>query len=78
MSTSKRYAQARDDFEYLETLAELEDQVELDAQRTDLMRNPTKLRAAKMYEGGISLWFQEHRSEFSDDARVKSISRRYA
>jgi hypothetical protein len=54
------YAQARKDFETLEAIAELEDQVELDSDRTELMRNPTKKQAMQMYEAGIRLWFHEH------------------
>lgn len=54
------YARARKDFEFLETIAELEDQVELDAERQDLMQDPTKKRAMQMYESAIDLWFREH------------------
>jgi hypothetical protein len=76
MNTGERYTQARADFEYLERLAELDDQVELDAQRTNLMRNPTKLHAAKMYEAGVRMWFQEHHDRFTDDRRVCEIKER--
>lgn len=55
------YAQARKDFEFLESLTELYDQVELDAMRQDLMQNPTKAFAEKMYEMAISSWFAEQR-----------------
>lgn len=55
-----RYQQARSDFEALERIEELSDQVDLDSERLFLMQNPTKLRAARMYESGIHLWFQEH------------------
>jgi len=58
------YAQARKDFEFLETLAELTDQVELDAQRLDLMRNPTRALAGQMYRTAIELWLREHRANF--------------
>jgi hypothetical protein len=54
------YATARRDFEKLETIAELEDQVEIDSERLNLMQNPTKKVAMKMYESCISLWFLEH------------------
>ena len=56
----KSYAKCRRDFEFLETIAELEDQVELDAARKYLMENPTKEFAAGMYHSGICLWFKEH------------------
>lgn len=55
------YAQARKDFEFLETLTELYDQVELDAMRIDLMRNPTKAFAERMYQAAIRMWFEEQR-----------------
>jgi len=53
------YEKARADFEYLETIRELDDQVELDSQREWLMRNPTKESAKSMYESAIQLWFTE-------------------
>ena len=56
----KRYDVARADFEFLERIALLEDQVELDAEREPLMKNPTKAKAAQLYEFGITLWFREH------------------
>lgn len=54
------YNRARADFEALERIAELSDQVELDSNRESLMQNPTKARAAEMYESAIRLWFNEH------------------
>lgn len=54
------YKRARADFECLETFAELTDQVELDARRLDLMRNPTQRHAREMYVTAIELWFAEH------------------
>lgn len=54
------YAQVRKDFEYLETLADLVDQVELDSEREQLMQNPTKRKAADMYHSAVLLWFGEH------------------
>jgi hypothetical protein len=55
-----RYQQARLDFETLEEITELTDQMTLDEARLDLMQNPTKEEAARMYEQGIRLWFREH------------------
>ena len=55
------YAQARRDFEYLETIAELDDQVTLAADLIEFMETPTKKFAAELYCGGIDLWFGEHR-----------------
>lgn len=54
------YSVARKDFEALERIAELHDQVELDAERLYLMQDPTKARASRMYQNAIELWFQEH------------------
>lgn len=58
---SSRYAKARAEFERLEKIAELVDQVELDAMRLDLMRSPTKALAADMYEMAIRLWHGEQK-----------------
>lgn len=55
------YEQARQDFEHLETVGELGDAVEIDAEVFNLMRNPTKERARDMYVAAISLWFGERR-----------------
>lgn len=71
------YAKARRDFEYLKTVAELTDQVELDSEREELMKNPTKKYAGELYQSAIPLWFGEHRNEFPDDSRVQQIARRY-
>jgi len=74
------YAQARRDFEFLETIDELEDQVELDARRENLMQNPTKAAAADMYVAAIESWFGAHVVEDAPAAnrrRVKSIKARH-
>lgn len=60
---SMQYDIARRAFERLEEIAELDDQVELDAKRLDLMQNPSKAFAAKMYESAIQAWFGEHGTE---------------
>lgn len=70
------YAQARKDFEFLETLAELTDQVELDAQRLDLMQNPTRQNARRLYVAAICMWFAEHRAKFPIGA-VDAIAQAY-
>lgn len=57
-----KYDQACADFEALEAICELDDQVELDSSRLELMQEPTKAKAAELYESGIQLWFQENRS----------------
>jgi hypothetical protein len=70
------YTQARRDFEFLETVAELYDQVELDAERLALMREPTRAKAAQMYRTAIALWFGEHRAKFQIGA-VDAIAEAY-
>lgn len=67
----KRYDIARADFEALERIAELSDQVELDAEREPLMQNPTKAKAAQLYEFGISLWFGEHGRDNPDTLDIQ-------
>jgi len=71
------YEQARADFEFLEGLAELYDQVELDAQRLDLMQNPTKRLAGRMYEAAIRLWFSENGGKFKGVAQLREIQKRH-
>lgn len=73
------YARARKDFEFLQTLAELNDQVELDAERQCLMENPTKRYAMGMYESAIRLWFHEHGSQCGalDNRMVRAIAERH-
>lgn len=71
------YDTVRRDFEYLEGVAELDDCVEIDAQVFDLLRNPTKRKAAEIYEGGICAWFGEHKSTFAHDPEVRRIADTY-
>jgi len=71
------YETVRRDFEYLESVAELDDCVEIDAQMFDLLRNPTKRKAALIYEGAICSWFQEHQSTFAHDQEVVRIANAY-
>jgi hypothetical protein len=54
------YNIARADFEKLEELLELNDQVDIDSDREYLMQNPTKTTAMRMYISCIKLWFSEH------------------
>lgn len=72
-----RYERARADFEALEALTELDDQVELDAMRLELMRNPTKALAARMYEAGVHLWLVENGPYYSSHPSVRDICERY-
>ena len=72
-----RYDQARADFEFLEGIEQLEDQVELDSMRLEIMENPTKAMAASMYEAGIRLWFGEHRAIADADPEIIEIGERH-
>lgn len=71
------YGRARKDFEYLETICELDDWVEIDGQVRDLMENPSKKRAEQLYESCIGLWFQEQRRASDLPRRAKAIQKRY-
>ena len=68
------YEQDREDYEYLDTIAEVSDMVVIDAAVLDLMRNPTKSKAAEMYRSAIALWFAEHEDTYNDDERVAEIA----
>ncbi len=57
---SKQYETAKTDYHDLNSIAELSDCVEIDAQVFSLMAHPTKAKAAEMYISAIQLWFQEH------------------
>lgn len=70
------YEQDRDDFEYLESLEEVTDMVEIDAAVWELMRNPTKRQAAEMYRSSIRMWFAEHGSRYRDAEDVTDIADR--
>lgn len=77
----QRYNQARADFEALERIHPLDDQVELDSDRLALMEEPTQAKAASMYEAGIRLWFLEHPVDDwdggHDDSTIKEIAKRH-
>jgi len=72
------YAQSRRDFEYLETIIEVSDMVEIDAEMINLMENPTKNNAAEIYQSAIEIWFSEHswREIGKINRRVAAIARR--
>jgi hypothetical protein len=70
------YARARKDFEYLETIVELNDQVSLMDELENFMRCPTKAFAATLYESGITLWFGEHGAD-GHGRRVTAIAERW-
>lgn len=71
------YDETRADFEFLETLCEVVDMVEIDAGVTGLMRNPTKRKAADLYLSAIGLWFQENGRYWQNSEEVSDIADRY-
>lgn len=71
------YQQARADFEYLESVAEVEDMVAMDADVWSLMRDPTKRRAEEMYLCSIRLWMAEHSANYADALDVCEIADRH-
>lgn len=73
------YAQARKDFEYLESIKFLDDAVEIDAMVFDLMRKPNKKQAEIMYLSCITMWFSERSREgfHSKCPALHKVARRY-
>lgn len=76
MSKANSYLSARRDFETLEGILDLEDQVELDSNREALMRNPTREFAAELYESAIRLWFDQNKEASEDPIAVEIAERR--
>jgi hypothetical protein len=70
------YAQAKKDFLFLETIAELNDQVTLMDELQNFMASPTRAFAANLYEQAIDLWFNEHGTE-GHGRRAANIADRY-
>lgn len=81
------YKQARKDFEYLETIMETMDWVEVMSRLTELMENPTKACAEGLYTSLILQWFSEFRADYTRpngpvaaievDAKLKRIAKRH-
>lgn len=76
------YKQTRKDAEYLESIIDVDDQVEIAAKVIELMENPTKIKAEEMYYNLIELWFTERRAYYERESieftrRVKSIADRH-
>ena len=82
---SKRYTQARKDFEYLETICPVGDICHCFMDEVvNLLRNPNKKYAAELYYDGIQRWFTEaelNRSPNSsinlNNPKVKIIQERW-
>lgn len=70
------YKQSKTDMEYLETLADLTDWVDIDSDMRALLNKPSKAHAAELFESAIILWMREHKDRF-DEPRVRRIARRY-
>lgn len=69
------YAVTRKDFEYLETIAELDDWVTIMDEVENFMRKPNKEFASGLYETAISKWFDEH--GYVEDKLARRIARKY-
>jgi len=66
MTPAQQYKQARKDFDELYAFRETENQLSIDDQFMDLMREPTKKKALSLYEGLLQLWFDERRKRGGD------------
>lgn len=77
MTAKSYYNMVRSDFEELEKIKELDDQVTLDAERLALMRNPSTRFAADLYYRAISLWIGEHGYALRGHPFVKATALRY-
>jgi len=72
------YVQTRKDFEFLESIEQLQDWAELQGDLELLMREPTKQKAAEFYRSAIGLWFMEARlAKRFLDANAKRIRKRH-
>ena len=72
------YGKIRKDFEYLESIRELDDWVEIQGDMEALMREPTKANAADYYLSCIGLWMQEAKLDHEKlTRRAESIAKRY-
>lgn len=59
------YIQTRKDFEYLETIIEIDDTVACFMDNVvELMENPTKKYAQEMYTSGIEIWCTERKFDY--------------
>jgi hypothetical protein len=56
---SPTYAESKKDWGYLQSLAELVDQVEEVDWFEGLLENPTKTKANELYRSRIETWFEE-------------------
>lgn len=73
------YAQSRKDFEFLESIAEMDDWAELQGDLHLLMQSPTQKKATEFYVRAIRLWFFEHGAKRKTPltAKQKKIRDRY-
>jgi hypothetical protein len=72
------HAKAVRDYQYLDSVQEVDDIVTAMDEVEFLMMDPTKKRATDMLEGLISIWFSEASLDGrSMDAKTKRIARYY-
>lgn len=77
MGVKERWAQAIEDYDYLNTLGCDHDCVEIDAEVFSLMRDPSIKRALRMWEAAIEQWFWRYRDAFLGDDRANEIGERH-
>lgn len=71
------YGQARKDFEYLESICQLDDWVEIQGDTLSLMQEPTKKNAEDFYNRCIGLWLLEQRDNDDLPRRARNIRERH-
>lgn len=81
-----KYEEIKKDYNYLASICPVGDMMEIDAQVFELMANPTKSKASKMYKHAIEQWFNDVQknepfSEIPDnvkeDSEVLRIAEKY-
>lgn len=69
------YEQAKKDYKFLYSIAEVEDLIGIESEMWTLMENPTKETAKRLYQNAIELWFREHGM---NDSRALAIAERHS
>ena len=72
-----KYDEIKKDYNYLASICPVGDMMEVDAQVFELMENPTKSKASKMYRHAMEQWFNDIQknapfSEIPDDVKEDS------
>lgn len=64
---AKQYKLVRNQFEQLETIRQCDEWAWVEENFRDLIENPSKPKAAEIYESLIQQWFIEHKSVHSNE-----------